>query len=66
MKNYVFKLLIDGQLVGEGYGSGHSAMEAFENGVESGSIFFNDGQEIEVLALSDKGLGLRFKAVKGL
>ena len=66
MKDYVFKLLIDGQFSGEGYGQGNSAMEAFENGVETGSIYFPDEQEIEVLALSNRGLGIRFKAVKGL
>ncbi len=66
MKEYVFKLMVDGNLQGEGYGVGDSAMAAFENGVADGSVIFCDRVEVEVLALSSNGLGLRFEAVKGL
>lgn len=66
MRDYIFKILIDGQLFGEGYGQGNSAMEAFESGIETGSVYFSGGQEVEILALSNRGLGIRFSAVKGL
>jgi len=64
VREYVFKILIDEQLSGEGYGQGNSAMEAFENGVEMGSVIIPPGFDVEVLALSDTGLGIRFQAMR--
>ena len=62
MRDYRFKLLVDGNVVGEGYGSGHSAVEAFENGVDSATVFLPCGQSVEVVALSSSGLGIKFEA----
>ncbi len=66
IKSYMFGILIDGQLSGEGYGMGSNAIDAFENGVENGTVIFPDNQKIEVVATSEKGLSIQFEAVKGL
>ena len=64
MKDYAFKLLQEGSLVGEGYGQGNSAIEAFENGIDMLTIYLPNGNEVEVLALSGQGLGIKFTAYK--
>ena len=66
MRDYHFRVLIDGNICGEGYGSGHSAIEAFESGIENDSVFIPNGQEVEILALSSNNIGIRFKAIQGL
>lgn len=62
MKNYTFKLMISSNVVGEGYGAGHSAIEAFENGVDNVTVLLPHDQEVEVVAVSDRGVGVKFKA----
>ena len=60
MKHYSINLTQNNQMVGEGYGEGNSAMEAFENGVRDGSIILPINEEVEVVAVSDSGLGIAF------
>ena len=64
MRDYMFQLLQHGQLVGEGFGQGNSAMEAFENGIEQRSIIIPCGEEVEVLAVNNNMLGIRFSALR--
>ena len=46
MDYYSFQLIQNGSLVGEGFGNGNSAMEAFEQAVSSGSVFLPSGEEV--------------------
>ncbi len=62
MKNYQFYLTQNGSLVGEGFGSGHGAIEAFENAVTSGSVIIPKGQEVKVAATCESGLQIGFEA----
>jgi len=64
VKEYLFKLFLGEALSGEGYGCGNNALEAFETGIEQGSVIIPNGQEIEVLAILSSGLGFRFTAYK--
>lgn len=66
MNNYYFQLMQNGNLVGEGFGDGNSAMEAFELAVSSGSVFLRSGEEVQVIATCENGsgLGLSFGAFK--
>ena len=62
MKNYDFNLVKDDMIVGGGHGVGNSAIEAFENGVEAGSVVLPVNEEVEVLAMGQNGLGISFTA----
>lgn len=62
MNNYAFQLFSGGELVGEGHGVGHSAMEAFEDAVKHGSVYFSG--EVTVFSTSENGLSIEFKAHK--
>lgn len=64
MNDYQFSLIQDGSLVGEGYGQGRNAIEAFENAVSSGSVFLPAGYEVTVIAVNQSGLAIKFEANK--
>lgn len=64
MKNYHFNLVQQGNLVGEGFGQGNNAMEAFEHAVESGGVFLPRGEEVTVVAESQTGIAVKFDACK--
>lgn len=62
MKYYDFSLIQNNQLVGEGYGTGSNALDAFENAVQAGTVLLPANEHVEVAALSESGLGIKFEA----
>lgn len=63
MKFYTFNLILNGSLVGEGYGNGSNLFDAFERAVEEGTVILPISQEIEVVA-SNGHLQISFSAHK--
>ena len=64
MRDYTFQLIKNGVLVGEGFGMGHSAIEAFENAVYTGGAYLPLNEEVVVIATNMHGLAIKFKANK--
>ena len=64
MNNYHFSLSQDTNLVGEGYGFGANALEAFEQSVTNGSVILPVNEPVTVIAINDFGLGFKFEANK--
>lgn len=62
MKNYIIKILLEGELYTEFAAGGSNAIDAFENAVEAGQ-HVPSGVEFDVLALSERMVGIRFKAI---
>lgn len=64
MNNYHFSLSQNTNLVGEGYGFGANALEAFEQAVNNGSVILQMNEPVTVIAVNDSGLGLKFEVNK--
>ncbi len=64
MNDYQFSLSVGSTLVGEGYGQGNNALEAFENAVKFGSVILPVNEPVTVVAVSQNGLGIKFEANK--
>lgn len=65
MKTYMIKLVQNGQIVSEGFGYGQSAMEAFENSVDNGSVFMPNEENVTVTVASTmSGLAVKFEACR--
>lgn len=67
MRSYSFSMLStedSPNLIGEGYGQGRNAIEAFEDGVEQGTVILQPQIEITVIATSNTGLQMSFMAHK--
>lgn len=62
MNYYDIKLIQGGSLVGEGYGHGNNAIEAFENGFKMGTILLPPGQQVEVIASTPGSYAIKFEA----
>ena len=62
MKDYVFKILdVNGIEVGSYYNTGENVIDAFEKGVEDGTIYF--GGLVKVVGINNKtGLTITFEA----
>ena len=54
-ETYVFGLYVDGGLVSRGKGVGSNALEAFEMGLEAGTVRIQGGQKTEVIARKKHG-----------
>ena len=58
MKGYEFNLFNSETLnmIGQGFGQGTNAIDAFENAVSQGHVILNSGVEVNVVATSQTGL----------
>lgn len=62
MNYYDISLIQNGSLVGEGYGHGNNAVEAFENAYKNATILLPQGQQVEVIASVPGGYAIKFEA----
>lgn len=66
MKGYEFNLYSPEttNMIGQGFGQGANAIDAFEDAVSQGQVIINAGVEVDVIATSQTGLSIKFGAYK--
>lgn len=68
MRNYTFQATLNGMNIGDGYGSGDSPVEAFESGIEQGTVglqgLCNPQEFFDVVATSETGWVYHFETAR--